>query len=65
MVTNLREGTTTKCEQYWPEKGNELYFGPFKVSTVEQHTFPYYVIRKILLEVSLSLANLLNNLTKV
>ena len=52
MLTNLREGTTTKCEQYWPEQGNELYLGPFKASTVEQHTFPYYVIRKILLEVS-------------
>ena len=33
MVTNLREGTKTKCHQYWPETGTQS-FGPFKVTII-------------------------------
>ena len=52
MVTNLREGMKEKCEQYWPERGNSLQQGPFKVSIVEQHIFSYYTIRTLQLSVS-------------
>ncbi len=31
MVTNLQEGNKSKCHQYWPDSGSEMY-GPFKVS---------------------------------
>ena len=57
MLTNLKEGTTIKCEQYWPDEGTETQFGPFKVSTVEQQTFPYYVIRKLHIKVSIANIN--------
>ena len=53
MVTNLMEGMTVKCEQYWPEKGNTINVGPFGITTVEEQTFPYYVIRKLNIKVSI------------
>ena len=55
MVTNVKEGRTKKCEQYWPEDASVSSFGPFNVSVVEQRTFADYVIRHIQLIVSLSM----------
>ena len=52
MVTNVKEGRTKKCEQYWPEGSTVKSFGPFNVSVVEQHVFADYVIRHIQLVVS-------------
>ena len=63
MVTNLREGMRVKCEQYWPERGNTMRLGPYMVTTMEQHSFPYYIARKILLEVSISTILLMDLLT--
>ena len=54
MVTNVTEGRTKKCEQYWPEDASVSSFGPFDISVVEQHIFADYVIRHIQLIVSLS-----------
>ena len=55
MVTNLKEGMKVKCEQYWPEPGQDLQRGPYMVTTMEQQCFPYYTARKILLKVSIIL----------
>ena len=52
MVTNVKEGRTKKCEQYWPEGGSGKSYGPFNVSMVEQHVFADYTIRTIELVVS-------------
>ena len=52
MVTNIKEGMTKKCEQYWPEGGSGKSYGPFNVSIVEQHIFADYTIRNIKLVVS-------------
>ena len=56
MVTNIKEGMTKKCEQYWPEGGSGKSYGPFNVSIVEQHIFADYTIRAIQLVVSKLLA---------
>ena len=56
MVTNIKEGMTKKCEQYWPEGGSGKSYGPFNVSIVEQHIFADYTIRTIQLVVSKLLA---------
>ena len=53
MVTNLKEGMKVKCEQYWPEQGHNIQLGPYMVTNVEQQCFPYYIIRKLLLKVSI------------
>ena len=42
MVTNLKEGTKKKCEQYWPNSGSKE-FGPFKVTLTEQQVFADYM----------------------
>ena len=44
MVTNIKEDGKTKCQQYWPESGDQKY-GPFTVSITEQTAFADYVIR--------------------
>ncbi|XP_019858334.1 PREDICTED: receptor-type tyrosine-protein phosphatase S-like [Amphimedon queenslandica] len=45
MVTNLKEGTKSKCEQYWPNKSEE--FGPFTVMLISQQVYPDFVIRQL------------------
>ena len=41
MVTNLKEGSKTKCEQYWPESCKEpTTFGPFNVTLVGEQVLP-------------------------
>ena len=48
MVTNVKEGKTKKCEQYWPaESGGGQSYGPFNVTVMEQHIFADYTIRTI------------------
>ena len=38
MVTNIKEGKTKKCEQYWPaESRRGQSYGPFNVTVLEQH----------------------------
>ena len=51
MVTNVKEGKTKKCEQYWPEGGSGKSYGPFNVSIVEENIFADYTIRNIKLVV--------------
>ena len=55
MVTNLKEGMKVKCEQYWPEPGQDVQLGPYMVTTVQQQCFPYYTVRKIVLKVNMIL----------
>ena len=48
MVTNLKEGTKSKCEQYWPNTAtkNETY-GPFTVTLQDEQVYPDSVIKKL------------------
>ena len=50
MVTNLKEESKVKCQQYWPDTGSHDY-GPFRVTTIEQQVYSDYVIRQLQLEV--------------
>ena len=51
MVTNLKEGSRVKCEQYWPELGTQEY-GSFKVTLTDQQVFADYTIRQLFVSVS-------------
>ena len=51
MVTNLKEGSKKKCEQYWPDSGSKE-FGPFKVTLTEQQVFADYTTRTMQVTVS-------------
>ena len=54
MVTNIIEGWTKKCEQYWPESASEgKSFGPFNLSLVEENIFADYTIRTIQIKVQI------------
>ena len=44
MVTNVKEGTRIKCQQYWPESGKKD-FGPFQVTITDQQIFADYTIK--------------------
>ena len=50
MVTNLKEGTKIKCQQYWPESGTRN-FGPFQVTISEEQTLADYTTRTLLVQV--------------
>ena len=53
MVTNLKEGTKSKCELYWPNNLMEHEeFGPFTVMLQSTQTFPDFVIRQLSVTVS-------------
>ncbi len=52
MVTNLKEGSKKKCEQYWPDI-ESVTFGPFKVTLIEQQVFANYCIRSMQVTVSI------------
>ena len=58
MVTNLKEGNKSKCEQYWPDSGTKN-FGPFKVTLTEHQVFADYCIRTM--QVTVSVHPLLTN----
>ncbi|XP_019851757.1 PREDICTED: receptor-type tyrosine-protein phosphatase epsilon-like [Amphimedon queenslandica] len=48
MVTNLKEGTKSKCEQYWPNStGDNDHFGPFTVTLINEQVYPDFVIRQL------------------
>ncbi|CAI8028519.1 Receptor-type tyrosine-protein phosphatase alpha [Geodia barretti] len=47
MVTNLKEGTKIKCQQYWPASGTRN-FGPFQVTISEEQTLADYTTRTLL-----------------
>ena len=51
MVTNLKEGTKTKCQQYWPDTSTKK-FGPFEVTITDSQLFADYIIRSFKLSVS-------------
>ena len=60
MVTNVKEGKTKKCEQYWPaENGSIQSYGRFNVTVLEQHIFADYTIRTIQLVVNILLMSCL------
>ena len=50
MVTNLKEGSKTKCHQYWPETGTQS-FGPFKVTITNQQILASCIIRCLSVQV--------------
>ena len=53
MITNLVEGTKTKCQRYWPESGAQS-FGPFQVTITDQQILADYTTRSLLVQVSVS-----------
>ena len=53
MVTNLKEGTKSKCEQYWPDTVMaQKEFGPFTVTLMDEQVMPDTVTRKLSVKVS-------------
>ena len=53
MVTNLKEGTKSKCEQYWPNTVMEHEdFGPFTVTLLDEQISPDYTVRTMSVTVS-------------
>ena len=46
MVTNLQEGSSKRCERYWPESGTADY-GPYSVTLAEQQVLANYTIRTL------------------
>ena len=54
MVTNLREGSKSKCEQYWPDAQAEPeQFGPFTITLADELILPDYVVRNLTVKVIL------------
>ena len=65
MVTNLIEGSKSKCEQYWPNSVMESGdFGPFTVTVLDEQVLPDYVIRKFTVMVTITI-HCINNLINV
>ena len=52
MITNLTEGSKTKCHQYWPDTGN-MCCGPFNICITEEQTFADYTLRSLVLKVGI------------
>ena len=51
MLTNLKDGTKTKCHQYWPDTGTQC-FGPFEVTITGQQILADYTTRYLTVQVS-------------
>ncbi|XP_050392227.1 receptor-type tyrosine-protein phosphatase eta [Patella vulgata] len=47
MLTQCKEKNTTKCERYWPETNEPIYFGDLIVRMRSESVLPDYVIRII------------------
>ncbi|XP_052695813.1 receptor-type tyrosine-protein phosphatase mu-like [Crassostrea angulata] len=47
MLTNLMEGAKEKCFQYWPELEADAKFDTFKIKTIDERHYAYYVTRKL------------------
>ncbi|XP_061180752.1 receptor-type tyrosine-protein phosphatase alpha-like [Saccostrea echinata] len=56
MVTKLTEGSTIKCEQYWPGQGDQMTSGQFCLQLMSQKDYANYTQRDI---------NIANKKTKV
>ena len=52
MLTNLMEGTNTKCSHYWPDEslGSKTY-GPFTVTVKEEQFLLHFVARSLIVKV--------------
>ena len=54
MVTKLKEGSKTKCEQYWPNTQTEpVEIGPFTITLADELVLPDYVVRNLTVKVYL------------
>ncbi|KAL4216349.1 hypothetical protein ACF0H5_024076 [Mactra antiquata] len=49
MLTNLKEPSGTKCEQYWPNNGESLTFEQLNLTCDCEEIFSEYVIRSLTL----------------
>ncbi|XP_062620198.1 receptor-type tyrosine-protein phosphatase epsilon-like isoform X4 [Saccostrea cucullata] len=47
MVTNLKEGTKVKCNQYWPEANKTTDFGAVSVKLIEEKQYAFYIVRRM------------------
>ncbi|XP_056003708.1 multiple epidermal growth factor-like domains protein 6 [Ostrea edulis] len=49
MLTNLKEGLKTKCEQYWPENEECRKFSNLVITSKSVNTYAYYIVRRLTL----------------
>uniref|UniRef100_A0A8W8P2I2 protein-tyrosine-phosphatase n=1 Tax=Magallana gigas TaxID=29159 RepID=A0A8W8P2I2_MAGGI len=47
MLTNVMEGNTAKCFQYWPALETSVDCDSFTLNTTDERHYAYYVIRKL------------------
>ncbi|XP_062620192.1 receptor-type tyrosine-protein phosphatase T-like [Saccostrea cucullata] len=47
MVTNLKEGTKVKCNQYWPEANKNANYGAVSVKLIEEKQYAFYIVRRM------------------
>ncbi|XP_062597468.1 receptor-type tyrosine-protein phosphatase epsilon-like isoform X6 [Saccostrea cucullata] len=48
MVTNLKEGTKVKCNQYWPDPNKNMTFGSVSVKLIEEKEYAFYIVRRMI-----------------
>ena len=55
MVTNLKEGSKNKCEQYWPKSLKEpiAFVGPFTITLLDEWVLPDFAIRRLKIKVNI------------
>ena len=46
MVTRIKERNKPKCEQYWPDTGEET-FGPFCITLIKEDKLAEYTVRTL------------------
>ena len=55
MVTNLKEGSKSKCEQYWPDPNKKsTTFGSFTVTILDEQVLPDFTIRSLKVKVNIT-----------